>query len=479
VGGALVSTALLVPDVPTLRRASDVFAEAISQDAVSVAVNPRKAVGVNYLSLGFVLDHNWRGYVDRSARRELARNANFKLVRLFDCKNDSPKPCTSWDEATKTGTFDWTDVDLLVARILEIDAEPFFTLGGYGSNGPRIPLGMTVDPETNLPKIESFAAYASRWVEHFQSRGFPVHYYEIIEEPWTYFGWDPVDSVRLGNYMRLFNATASSMRQKNHDISISFDFVGRKAVLDYWLANGGADVDSLNFHKYDDYVALGKTDAEMLARAESQYFGKWPLGYSLDEARQAWFNARGKILPVMNSETNFNSDWKNGTDPRIQQMTGAVWVALVLRMSILKGVRYNVYYTLSDSASYGKTTATGGAGFGMIESDKSRPWYPYYVHHMLGNNLSVGDQLVEASSSSDDVRTLAWMHKGRLNILLICKADQPRTLQINGLAANLHCLKIDNTIPWETPDIQVSTVDPTRPVTINGYIVALLQGPVP
>ena len=464
---------------PGDKQYSSSFSDIILQEVVSateifVTINSTKTIGANNLSLGFMLDHEWKGYVQNSVRRELARDARFSLIRVFDYKGSSPRPCVYWNESARTGTFNWTDVDLLVQRIFEIGAEPMLCVGGYKSDGPRIPLGMEVNPVTNLPYPESFAAYASEWVKHFRALGLPVRFYEIINEPWVYFGWEPVDFAKLKNYMQLFNAAAASMRQENFELLISHDFIIRKPVLDYWLANGGADVDCLNFHKYDSYAVDQKTDAEMLRDAEQAYFGTWPMGYSIDEARQVWLDARGKLLPVINSESNFDSAFKNGTDPRIQQMAGAVWTALVLRMGVLKGLSHNVYYSLSSSASYGKTTATGGAGFGMINSDNNLPWYPYHVQHILGNNLHVGDVLVDAKSPSEDIRTLSWIHDGTLNVFLICKVDEPRNLYLQGVRGEAKFIKIDNTISWTTPSVQSGVIDVAEPLLLKGYTVVLL-----
>lgn len=447
----------------------------IVYSGIFLTVNSSKVITLNQLSLGFQLDFEWKDWLSSSARRELSGSINPKLIRIFDWRDQSSKPCIYWDESTRTGTFNWEDVDALVSRIYAIGAEPMFCLGAYASGKSWIPSGMSINQNTNLPYPESFAAYATEWVKHFKSVGLLVKYYEIWNEPWTYFGWEPVDTTKLSNYMQLFNAAARSMRTENPDLSISFDFIMRKDVMDYWLANGGADVDSLDFHKYDDWVTGHKTDEKMFQVAENDYFNTDPLGYSITEARQVWFNARGKLLPIINSESNFNAAWETGTDPRIQQMAGAVWTALVLRMDILNGVSYNVYYCFSSSASSGSSTPTGGAGFGMVNTDNNRPWYPYYVHYMIGNNLAVGDSIVYSEPSSDDIRSLAWIHNGLLNILLICKVDQPRTIYLQGIQGQVSYSKIDNAISWKTPSIQSGTLDSTQSFVINGYTVALFQ----
>ena len=441
-----------------------------------VQVNHSKIIAINQLSPGFMLDEEWKGYVNTGVRRELAQEADFKLIRIFDWKSSSPQPCSSWNETAGSGECDWTTIDRLVQNILDIGAEPLFCLGASGSNGPRIPSGMAINPTTNLPYPKSFAAYATEWVRHFKAQGLPVRFYEIWNEPWTYFGWEPVNRTKLANYEQLFNAVAASMRRENSKVLISFDFIVDKPVLDYWLANKGANVDYLDLHKYDSDFVAQSNSSEIFRLAESQYFGTWPLGYSIGDARRVWHNARGKVLPVIISEGNLDSAWDSGTDPRIQQMVGAVWTALVLRLAAINGVSYNVYYSFSSSASWGSTnTQTGGAGFGMINADDNKPWYPYYVQYLFGKSLSVGDSLLDSSSSSDDVRTLAWNHAGVLNVLLISTDDQPRIVHLQGANGKATLVRIDGTIPWTNPALQNGTVNADEPLRMNGYTVALLM----
>jgi hypothetical protein len=116
---------------------------------------------------------------------------------------------------------------------------------------------------------------------------------------------------------------------------------------------------------------------------------------------------------------------------------------------------------------------SGGIGFGLIDFNNDKPRYPYYVSQMIGNNLAVGDRLVESNCSSDDLRALAWIHNGLLSILLICKIDQPRTVHLQGVAGQLDYSKIDNSISWKTPSVQTGSI--TDALILNGYAVALLQ----
>jgi len=441
---------------------------------VDITVNRSKVVGSNKLSLGFQLNDDWRTFLNSPTVRQEAKDGNFKLVRFL---STVVEPCTSWNEGTKTGAFNWANVDSLVQRIFEVGAEPLVAIGRIksGGGGIVIPPGMAVNPTTGLPYPDSYAAYAVQWVRHFKSLGLPVKYYEIVNEPFSYFGWTP-DLTKLGNYLQLFNAVAKSMRQESSNLKISFDFICRQPVLDYWLSHGGAELDSLNFHKYDeDKITPYTSDTTMFNRAESQHFGQWPFGYSITQVQQKYYQARGKLLPIINSESNFNGAWATGTDPRVQQMAGAVWLALVLRMDVLNGVSDNVYFCLTSSQSFEQKKQTGGYGLGMINSDNAKPWYPYYVQQLLGNNLAVGDQIVEVTSSSSDIRSLGWIHGGKVTLLLICKTSTLLDVRFQGLQGTLNFSKIDNTISWQSPRVQTGSIDSAASISLKGYTVILLQ----
>jgi len=446
---------------------------------VDVTVNVSKVIGINNLSLGFQLDWNrWKTFIDRPVQRQLAQDAGFGLVRVFDFRPTNPRlmPCTYWDESTKTGTWNWANVDLLTQKIFEIGAEPLFCLGFARSNIQNyIPPGMAVNPTTLLPYPDSYAAYAAEWVKHFKLLGWPVRFYQIMNEPFAYFGWNAENITKLGYYVELWNAAAKAMRQQNQNILLSQDTITMKRVLDYWVQYG-EDVDFLDFHKYGASFIGQYSDAEMFDRAESSRFESSSAFYGVDEARQRWFNTRGKLLPVINSESNFNSAWETGTDPKIQQMAGAVWLALVLRMGILKGVNYNVYFEFSSSKSWETNNRpSGGWGFGMTNEDDNQPWFPYYVNKIIGINLCVGDVIVEAHSSSDEVRVLSWLHNETLNTLVICKSNDTRAVLLGGVPKDIHVLRIDTTISHEKPNIYEETISSNELLILKGYTVALLQ----
>lgn len=441
---------------------------------VIITVDPSKVIAVNNFSLGFQTAHYWKNWRDSSALRGLAQDAGFKLIREFDILL---KPCIYWDEQSKTGKWNWVDVNLYVQRIFEIGAEPLICLGYFSGGDFKRPAGMAVNPITNLPYPESYAAYAAEWVKHFKEKGWNVRFYQILNEPWSYFGrYDAINYTKLEYFIELFNATATKMRQEDPKVLISHDASTMKGILDYWLDHG-PDLDYLDFHFYAASRLPGPSDDELFRCAEQRRFEDATDHYGVDTARRLWLDKRGKLLLVVCSEGNLNAACTDGTDPRIQQMAGAVWVALVLRMSVLKGLIFNVYYYFASSESWERQFSSGGLGFGMVNLDNNRPYYPYYVHKWFGNNLAKGDAIVESNTSSANFRTLAWIHNGVLNILLISKTKSTNAVFIRGLAGQLTYQKIEDptNTSYLNPEIQAGSMSTSDPMVINGYAVALLQ----
>lgn len=264
------------------------------------------------------------------------------------------------------------------------------------------------------------------------------------------------------------------MHQANSKIMIGNDASLYRVFLNYWVQQGGK-LDFFSFHKYDSN-GLGESENIALERAEQRYFFTYDYWYGIGDARKIWLQSHGVVLPAINSESNFGASWETGTDPRIQQMVGAVWTALMLRGCILNNIQYSVYYSFESSLSWSrKNSQTGGAGFGMVNEDNNQPWYPYYVQFMVEKNLAVGDLLVKTTSSLNDVRTVAWVHNTTLNVLFINKVDQPRMIALSGLEGELSMMKIDNSVSWETPSIQNSRIMATEPLFVQGYTVGLIQ----
>jgi hypothetical protein len=400
---------------------------------------------------------------------------NTKYVRFF---NNLFEPCTKWNENTKTGTWDWTEADKQIKTIFAIGAEPIVVLGFYSwtVKALQVPNGMTLHSDTGgLPSPDSWAAYCKAWVNHFKQLNLSVRYYEVFNEPsnyWKVDGW-PAPQPKLGYFTKLFNAAAIAMRSVDSNVKIGNDSSNMKAVLNYFIANG-VKIDFYDYHNY----ASGTTsdlEANLFSAAETKYLTDTTNYYGTSKARDVYKAATGVNLPVLITEGNLSYAYSSGTDPRIQKMAGAVFQALRIKTAVINNFVTDIYFNFATSANTEKKMATHGYGFGMVNTDTSKPWYPYYVEQLIGSNLSVGDKVYEVQSSISGITGLAWVHGSVKNVLLISKVTSQNTVTIKGVSSQLSYFKLDNAISYTTPSVQKGTLTPSTSILFNGYTVMLLQ----
>lgn len=392
---------------------------------VFIDVDFGRIIGGNNLSLGVMLQWEWKIWLESPILKNKSAASNSRLFRVQDFRI---QPCKWWEEQDLEGTYDWTDFDALIQSIYEIGGEPLICIGRDNRTHYNVPLGMAINPLTGLPHPQSFGAYASDLVQHSKEKGWNVRYWEIWNEPANYMFekdeeenpiWGVFNRTRMEYFIELFNVVSGRMHTIDPRMLVGTDASLYKNFFDYFVDHA-EDVGFLSFHKYDAWGTLGHnpegylSDEEILARAGR--IGGQKM-YSPREARELWQEKWGIDIPVICSETNLNSAWRNGTDPRIQQIFGAVWYAETVRTFITDDVRYFVYFHF---ASNTLPRATGGAGFGMVNVTwPHEVWYPYIASLLLGSNLGLADPLHQTVSSNQTlVSALSWENNGHLNVLL-------------------------------------------------------------
>jgi len=444
---------------------------------VTVYVDTGDVIDYNPLETGFQISStHWRDFRNDAEFRQLATDGGFRMERFFD---RIVNPCTYWNENTQTGTWSWSTTDDLVRKIFETGAEPVISLSQWrDSNDPNgwnsvIPRGMAVNPSTLLPYPSSYANFVAEWVRHYQNIGLPVRYYEIFNEIQTYVGWDPPGNTgRINNFIDLFEAAYNKMHQVNPNVMVSTDSTLEKHIFDNFYAQN-VDIDFFDFHKYEAWKYPQYDDDTIFEKSEEEYFETDWSAYSITEARQKWFNRFGKWIPVICSESNMNAAFSDGSDPRIQQMSGTVRTALVLRQGMLNDLNNYMYFDYASSYYFESSYPSGGAGFGMINLDDNDPWYPYYLMKMVGTNLSPNDPIYRTTvSDNNNFRAIAWDHNGKTNVLVICLDKGDYTVVMNGLSGTPSYEKLDENISWFYPQVQTGT---GSYIDVNGYAVMLVQ----
>lgn len=447
-----------------------------------VTANFASSIGTNNLTVGTQLDYaRIKEFPTSTTFKTLAGNAHLGIFRIFEREipngAGTVTPCTQWYSIAHTGSFDWSYCDALVTALESINAEPLICLGFMWSTGMTnyLPTGMTLNTTTKMPNPSDYAAYASTFVSHYGNR---VTHYQIVNEPYQFTGWSP-NMTRLADYLRLYNATRTAMKAINANLIISFDSDCQQTTLDYLISNN-IPIDAIDFHKYDNGVIdpnspYYETDSKLFADAESYYYtNNAPYSLSVKSAQTYYYSHTGRRIPIYLTETNMNSAWQTGTDPRQLSNMGATWTALNIRACILSNVSYFVYYQFANGRAYEMSKPAHGYGFGMIDDDSDTPYYPYWTIDIIQTHLSVGDTLYSSSSNSSSIRTLAWTHAGHNYVLVIHNSTAlTDTLLFSGISGTLHYQKTDYTISFLNSQIQTGTVSSTTPITLKGYTIAL------
>jgi len=444
---------------------------------VDVGVDFSKVIAVNNLSLGVQIEHEWPNLVKYSELQNKFVASKFEIVRFFIVH---VQPCINWNETTKTGTYDWSKFDYLMQTIKNVGVENILmSVGHTVING--LPRGMEQNHNnTGFPNPSSLAAYLKDIAVHVKSKGENIRYWEPLNEPYQVFSNDTAYRA----FVDLFNAASDAVLQVFPEALFGVDISNIKIFFDRFVYDG-RNVGFLSFHKYDASGTLlwhpegYLSDDEILRRAgvlgdSSRYTPRQML--------DKWRSIRGADLPVFSTETNMNSAWINGTDPRIQEVIGAVWYAEELRAFITNGVARSVYFHFAsdDSRRWEIDKQTKGYGFGMLNMTPPHvEWYPYLTNYLFGNNLNGGDKIYNSSSSNPAaVSTLTWVSNNFYNVLLIGKTKDATKVGINVRNANIKnglvsIFKIDE----NDRKLQVIEERFANSFTVfeNGYFVILLR----
>jgi len=472
IGGSLISSSmsLRVSQIPS-------YGKVTYPILVYVSVDFSKVIATNNLSLGTQIAHEWSNLVKYPELQNKLVACKFTIVRFFVYH---VQPCVNWDETTKTGTYDWSKFDQLMQTIQNMGVKNILVCVGY--NAPNgLPPGMNRNyNNTGFPDPESFTAYCKDIALHVKDKGWSVRYWEPYNEPYQVFSND----TTYKTFVELFNAASDAVLEVFPDVLFGVDISDRKSFLDRFVYDG-RNVGFLSFHKYDAwgtwlYHPEGYySDDEVLRRASilGDYYR-----YTPQEMRDKWRSIRGEELPVFCTETNLNSAWINGTDPRIQEVVGAAWYAEVLRAFILSDIKYSVYFHFAsdDSPRWEVDKQTKGYGFGMVNMAPPHvEWYPYLVNNLFGNHLREGDEIyICSSSNSTVVSALAWSGNGTYNVLLIGKAKEEVKVNIDVKNATIvNGLVSIFKIGGSSPKLEMSKESFVNPFSIveSGYFVMLLK----
>jgi len=435
---------------------------------VTVYVNFGNQTMTNAFRLGTQINEwRWSLITANQELRDACKELNLGFMREYTIGRF--QPCKSWDSSTNSGTYDWTDFDALIEFMLWCGAEPIITIESADISG------MTGAGVNKLPDPHQFGIHCQNVIRHCNEKGYGIKYYDLVNEP--YFYYTPQELCDWFNIVQGYCYAEDSsilLSQSACHVPRFFDYYVDHIQGMKWFAH----------HGYTSWSGNGReTDEAILRKAETlEYMGAGDRMRTPKEMREMWYAKHGEWLDAICIETNMDAYYSEatGTDPRMQQIFGAVFWAEASRTRILQGARGASWY---EYCSYDLRLKgwPEGHGLGMINMySPFERWYPYYVNYLYGNNLAEGDPIYESTSSNfEALSSLAWKHGNNYKILLVSKTTSHTTVSINGFTANNVTMQLieSTTDPDEiVGSIKTQTISPTSPIQLsfNGYCVALL-----
>jgi hypothetical protein len=497
IGLAATLARLTIPLATITGDSTDIAAVGTVNDtsAIAVTVDFGHPLFANQLALGVNIGHDFDFWFLRhdAALREKTQACRFRLIRLFV---HEIQPCTAWNETAAAGEYSWTLFDQTLERVFEMGAEPLLVIAS-GSDATRywLPAGMEGNAHgSKFPSNASFGTFCADLVQHTNvDEGWNIRFWEIWNEP-RFYDYDSaaeqtvVNPQRIANFSKTFNHAADAIHAVDPTALLGHGYSAIQPFFDHFLTHSPR-LGFISFHDYDAHAtALYRPDHykptnRILADAATVGYanpGMWRT-YAPQELRDCW-SARGHAeLPLLITETNMNSVYLNGTDPRMPTIVGAVWYAEKLRAAVFANISYSAYFTLTSGnfRDWNTTELTGGYGFGLLnDTAPYDAWFPYFTNWLLGNFLNLGDNIVDAHTTNPAaVSVMAWTTDHQHRILLISKTPQPVTLNVTIRNGGTHAVETAYQLDETTCAIH-STQRPHQNdsfITLLGYGLAFID----
>ncbi|MFI5414358.1 MAG: hypothetical protein ACHQ16_01635 [Candidatus Lutacidiplasmatales archaeon] len=315
----------------------------------------------------------------------------------------------TWNVTNHSVSYKWVGFDRMVNFSESMGANIMLSLpAGSWGDGNTLPVGMPLDPTMPVtfygttgyfPTTVAYAKYVGALAQHVQSTKARVVYWNIGNEV------PRVNVSEVASFIKVFNTALTAIHRYLPGARVGTDVLLDPKYLPQF-AKGAPTTGFLSFHMYavagmciNNGVYCpptggnnGVPDPNLVDR--STEFGTMLAWEPPLSARSDWYNATGHWLPVIDSESGLNHEGgtlatASGTDPRIETLFGAQWLAGLYIDGTQEGVKGIVYYTLAgpETLNVTPTSAAGGWGFEMIRENASGPailYAPYWAATMWG-----------------------------------------------------------------------------------------------
>ncbi len=438
---------------------------------VTVSIDYGKVIGENRLEIALDYGYHWDRYFNLTSAIRRAHEVGFKMARihlrtLYKGIRYPPTPSLGWNPENHSSIgYDWSMLDYWIKGVVQNwSMTPIMSIGG--PKNLTIPEGMPYIDLGNgkiLPNPEDFAQYFADVAKHIvvDLNVSPV-YLEVMNEPYI-----KNDTVAL-LYINLYNTVRSRVaevlepynKQLGVDVLLGINYIDRaphlkKPFFKYVYENvedmefasvhdypGGwghcfspwADNPEFTFYPPNNKHGWFTDDVAINRTYELTYLHGMDPRITFEEMRARWVEKFGHDLLLLNTEANFNSAWKNGSDPRSQNLISAVVHAIMLKNFAIDGFSYYTFFQLAsmhtpESPMY----KYGGFGLAIMNwTPPHSPFAPYLVAYLWGRYMDRGSDIVAYKVSNPDLVDVLPTRRGdSYKIWIINKVDSAVTVKID------------------------------------------------
>ncbi len=292
-----------------------------------------------------------------------------------------------------------------------------------------------------FPTPAAYAEYLTAFAKDLKSHGWSIPYWNIGNEVPIWISKTYAEAFAV-----VFNAGAGAIHSVFPNALVGSDVLTAQGRMSYF-ASTLKGVGFLGFHFYPagNLCAGSKfcipnnvngylTDPSTLA-ASYPYPHSWQF-ISPRSSQLGWHNLTGHWLPVLDTETNLNTAQSDGSDPRLQTLFDAAWLAesyITASAQSMKGV---VSYSLLSAYPTPKSPSTllGAWGFGLgVEptSTTETLYAPYWAAELWGSSVPAGAKELEVQTANSYYVPAIAVHDGSVIQLLVANlADVDTTIPI-------------------------------------------------
>ncbi|MCI4327025.1 MAG: hypothetical protein L3K16_05250 [Thermoplasmata archaeon] len=375
--------------------------------SLALSADPTLPDGTTPTHLGFNVNNGGLGGGLNTSDPQLARMTAALHPAVTRFGVTSVGSGTSWNNATETAKFDFTNFDLTANFSAAAGATIALNLPvGTWGDGNLLPNGMPLDLSMPIPygggvgyfpTEAAYASYVGVVVQHVKTTSDPVQYWLIGNE------MPLVNASIVAEYIQLFNIAETTIHSVLPAALVGSDSMTNRTYFSQF-ASGARGVGFLSFHYYPatgicevngtycapNSTGLGTPDP----RLWTLYAGLNHQGFVPPaQAQEMWKSSTGIEVPILDTESNLNavggsmSTYSSGTDPRLQSLFGAAWIDSTLIDGTFANLSELTYFMLSSPAGVPRTVSGpyGGWGFGLIGSGGSGgdiPYAPYLALKM-------------------------------------------------------------------------------------------------